>query len=103
MPQGLLKEGGFQSVPNENASASPHRKRDKFESLIADNQAKQRSVTELITKVTESNVLKSSGQEEHGTPDIVTYDCCQHRAKKCFEIKREMNEDSDLDDDTKKR
>ena len=33
----------------------------------------------------------------------MTCDYCQHRAKKCNEIKREMNEDSDLDDDAKKR
>ena len=78
MPPALLKEGGFQAVANESESSSSSRKRDKLESLLADNQAKQHSVTELIAKVTESHVLQNTGQKEHGTPDIVTHDYCQH-------------------------
>ena len=70
--------------------------------MIIENYLEQEYMTELVTQLTSSFMSKNSNRDKD-TLDIVTHDYYQKHARKYKQIKKELNEDSNLNDKTKER
>ena len=92
MPKGFQSEGGFEDAPD----TTPTKKASKWEELLEDNREKQKGVMQMISEATASI---SSNKTMMGTPDVVTFDYCQSRVKKHREMKKELSDASDSDEE----
>ena len=94
MPNGFQAEGGFDNTTD----ITPTKKVTKWEELLEENREKQKGVLQMLSEATASI---TSNKSTRGTPENVTFDYCQSRAKKHRDMKKESSDTSDSDEELK--
>ena len=81
MPKGFQDEGGFDNTTD----ITPRKNITKWKELLEEKREKQKGVLQMLSEATASI---TSNEHAMGTPENVTFDYCQSRAKKHREIKK---------------